>query len=84
MRNGLGRDVRLAKERVHAFAQARWNLVAGAGVREQLAEPAAELGAIHARPAPGQVRLDLGAVAAEELSVEVELDLAQDLFTVDR
>jgi hypothetical protein len=76
--------VRLREQRADPIEEMSGNLVAAAPGPEEILQPALEVRVIHARPAPAQVLLDLGAQRAAELAVEVELDLLEDLLAVNR
>src|SRR5581483_3114359 len=75
---------RLSNQRADPLEQLRRHLVAAAPRPQQLLQPSLEVRVIHARRAPTQVLLDLDAQRSDELAVEVELDLLEDLLTVNR
>jgi hypothetical protein len=58
------------------------NRVASAFRAEHLLQPALELGVARAWVTALEVTLDLHALDAHELTVEVELDLAEDVLAV--
>jgi hypothetical protein len=68
-------------EPVHELGR---HLVASALGPKDLLEPPLERGVPAAGVAAAQVVLDLDAHRSDELSVEVELDLLQHVFTVSR
>jgi hypothetical protein len=67
-----------------ALEQLRGHLVAPALGAEQLLQATLELGVTVARRARPEVALDLHAIDADELTVEVELDLAKHVLAFSR
>jgi len=76
--------VRLGEEHADAFDQLGRDLVAPAFVPEHLLEAALELGMPVTGGALPQVALDLHALQAHELPVQVELDLLQRVLAFNR
>jgi hypothetical protein len=70
------------EHRAHPLDDLRRDVVATALVAEHLLEPALELGMAMARGALPEVYLDLHALHADELSVEIELDLPEHALAV--
>ncbi|HEX7463499.1 MAG TPA: hypothetical protein VF382_01190 [Actinomycetota bacterium] len=65
----------LGEQTANALQQVGRDLVATALGLDQLAKPALEVRAFHARTAVAEVPLELGVLITFELPVEVELDL---------
>jgi hypothetical protein len=76
--------VRRLDQGADPFDQLGRNLVAPALVAEHLLQPPLELGVPAAGGAFPQVPLDLHTLEADELPVEVELDLAQRVLAINR
>jgi hypothetical protein len=82
-REPLGGRVRAPREdRAHALRDLGRDVAAAALVAEHLLEPPLELGVAVARGALPEVHLDLHALHADELSVEIELDLPKHALAV--
>jgi hypothetical protein len=60
------------------------NVVAAALGTEHLLQLPLKVGMARARVAASEVPLDLDALEPDQLTVEVELDLSQDVFAVSR
>ena len=76
--------MRLVDDQADPLDQLRGDLVAPALVAQQLLEPALELGVAATGGTLPQVALDLHALEAHELPVEIELDLAQRVLAINR
>jgi len=70
--------------RPYALEELDGDVVAAALGPEHLLEPALELGVAAAGGALPQVTLDVDALQPHELTVEVELDLAEHVLAVSR
>jgi hypothetical protein len=78
------RLVPLGEQHADAFDELGGHLVAPAFVPEHLLEPTLELGMPVTGGALPQVALDLNALQAHELPVEVELDLPERVLAFNR
>jgi hypothetical protein len=74
--------LRSREPRAQALDHLGRDVVAAAFRAEHLLEPALEVGVALARGALPEMHLDLHAFHADELSVEVELDLAEHVLAV--
>jgi hypothetical protein len=78
----LGASVHDHADRPDALDQLRRHLVTPTLRAEHLLQVSLEVGVAGTRGALPEVALDLHAIHAHELTVEVELDLAQDVLAV--
>jgi hypothetical protein len=76
--------VRGVEHRTDPIDQIRRDVPTPALVPEHLLQLALERGVPRARVAHAQMPLDLDALEPNELAVEVQLDLAQNVFAVSR
>jgi hypothetical protein len=81
---GFGHLLRVLEQRTDPFEQLGRDLPASALGAQDALQLALELGMAAARVTATQVPLDLDAQSADELSIEVELDLLQHVLTVSR
>jgi hypothetical protein len=70
------------RDRADPLDERLGDLAAPALVAEHVLQPLLELGVACARRTLAEVPLDLHALHAHELTVEVELDLAQDVLAI--
>jgi hypothetical protein len=83
-REPLGGRVRAPREdRAHALRDLGRDVAAAALVAEHLLEPPWK-SACRARVAASEVSLDLDTLEPDQLTVEVEIDLSQDVLAVSR
>jgi hypothetical protein len=74
--------VRRREHRAHALQELGRCVVAPALGAKHLLQPALELGVVVARGAAPQVSLDLDVLHPDQLTVEVELDLAKHVLAL--